>query len=393
MLHAFDITNPNLPQLKWRAGCPNQANDTGCTAGYENIGQTWSTPAVALVRGFHVDNPLVIVGGGYDGCEDADISTPACSSPKGSSVYVIDADNGALIKAFGAGGTGTIARSVAGDITLVDRDFDGYVDHGYFADVGGGLYRIDFSDPLTLATRPPLAWTLTKLAQTGAGGGRKFLFAPAALAAAGRVFLTIGSGDRERPLITNYPYVEQIQNRAYMFMDTFATTGLAVNLDDPLQMDNLTVNTLCSRTLSPSASGWFFDLNSGRGEQTVTASTIFGGLVFFSTNRPDPVSANACGSNLGEARGYAVNLLNASGAADTLSLCGGERAAVFAGGGLPPSPVTGTVPVGPDRKPMTVMIGGVNRGGGVSTPIGAQRVQPVITQTRSRVYWYVETDK
>ena len=124
---------------------------------------------------------------------------------------------------FGSGGTGSIARSVAGDVTLVDRDFDGYVDHGYFADVGGALYRIDFSDPATPATRPPTEWTLTKLAQTAAG--RKFLFAPA-LPAAGRVFLTIGSGDRERPLVTNYPYVEQVQNRAYMFMDTFATTGL-----------------------------------------------------------------------------------------------------------------------------------------------------------------------
>jgi type IV pilus assembly protein PilY1 len=392
MLYSFDITIPDAPQLKWRVGCPNLANDTGCTGGYDNIGQTWSTPAVALVRGFHPDNPLVIVGGGYDACEDADISTPACTNPKGSSVYVINADNGALVKSFGSGGTGSIARSVAGDVTLVDRDFDGYVDHGYFADVGGALYRIDFSDPATLATRPPTEWTLTKLAQT-AGAGRKFLFAPGALPAAGRVFLTIGSGDRERPLATNYPYVEQVQNRAYMFMDTFATTGLPVDLDNTSQMDNFTGTTLCTQAMSANSNGWFFDLNSGRGEQTVTASTIFGGLAFFSTNRPTPASVNACGGNLGEARGYAVNLLNASGAADTLSLCGGDRAAVFAGGGLPPSPVTGTVPVGPDRKPMTVMIGGVNRGGGVSTPIGAQRVRPAITQTRSRIYWYVESDK
>jgi type IV pilus assembly protein PilY1 len=392
MLYSFDVTRPEEPQLKWRVGCPNPANDTGCTGGYENIGQTWSTPAVALVRGFDLDNPLIIVGGGYDACEDADIATPVCTSPKGSSVYVINADNGALVKAFGSGGTGSIARSVAADITLVDRDFDGYVDHGYFADVGGALYRIDFVHPTTLATRSPAEWTLTKLAQT-TGGGRKFLFAPAALAAAGRVFLTIGSGDRERPLVTNYPYVEQVQNRAYMFMDRFATTGLPVNLDDPLQMNNFTSNTLCGQTLSPNSNGWFFDLNAGRGEQTVTSSTIFGGLVFFSTNHPTPVAVDSCGSNLGKAHGYAVNLLNASGAANTESLCGGDRAAVFAGGGLPPSPVTGTVPVGPDRKPMTVMIGGVNRGGGVSTPIGAQRVRPAITQTRSRVYWYSETDK
>ncbi len=392
MLYGFDVTNPALPSLKWRAGCPNLTNDTGCTGGFENIGQTWSTPSAALVRGFHGTEPVLILGGGYDACEDADNSTPSCSSPKGSNVYVMNADTGALIKTFGSGGTGAIGRSVAGDITLVDRDFDGYVDHGYFADMGGGLYRIDFVDPATLAPLASADWTLTRLAQTS-GAGRKFLFAPAALAAAGRVLLTIGSGDRERPLAANYPYVEAVQNRAYMFIDTFTTTGLPVNLDDPTKMDDFTTNTICGQTRSVGSNGWFLDLRAGRGEQTVTASTIFGGLAFFSTNRPLPAAANACSSNLGEARGYAVNILNASGAADTLALCGGARSGVFVGGGLPPSPVTGTVPVGPNGIPVTVMIGGVNRGGGVSTPIGAQRVTPVITQRRSRVYWYVDVDK
>jgi type IV pilus assembly protein PilY1 len=392
MIYAFDITNPDVPQLKWRAGCPNQADDTGCTGGYENIGQTWSTPAVALVRGFHADDPLIVVGGGYDACEDADSVTTACASPKGSNVYVINASTGGLVKTFGTGGTGAIGRSVVGDVTLIDRDFDGYADHGYFADSGGGLYRIDFVDPGTLAIKAPADWTVTKLAQTSAAG-RKFLFAPAALPAAGKVYLTIASGDRERPLAANYPYLGPVQNRAYMFIDTFATTGLPINLDDPAKMDDFTTNTVCAQAASVGSNGWFFDLNGGRGEQAVTASTIFGGLVFFSTNRPVPPSVNACSNNLGEARGYAVNLLNASGAADTLSLCGGGRSQIFAGGGLPPSPVTGTVPVSPSGRPVTVMIGGVNRGGGISTPIGAQRVRPVVTQKRARVYWYVDTDK
>jgi hypothetical protein len=39
------------------------------------------------------------------------------------------------------------------------------------------------------------------------------------------------------------------------------------------------------------------------------------------------------------------------------------------------------------------MIGGVQRGGGVSTSIGAQRVAPTITQRRARLYWYNDTDK
>jgi hypothetical protein len=53
--------------------------------------------------------------------------------------------------------------------------------------------------------------------------------------------------------------------------------------------------------------------------------------------------------------------------------------------------VTGTVPV--DGKPVTVMIGGINREGGASSPIGAQKVKPTIAQIRSRIYWYRQGDK
>jgi type IV pilus assembly protein PilY1 len=216
--------------------------------------------------------------------------------------------------------------------------------------------------------------------------------------------LSLASGDRERPLITNYPYPATagagVLNRAYMLVDTFTTTGLPVNMDDNTVMQDFSAGSTCT-TPSAEASGkkgWFINLNAAGanptdnvGEQGATSSTIFAGLVFFSTNRPVPTPPGACAQNLGEARGYVLNLLNASGAADTLAICGSGRSQTFAGGGLPPSPVTGTVPV--DGKPVTVMIGGVQRGGGVSTSIGAQRVTPAVTQRRSRPYWYSEGDK
>jgi type IV pilus assembly protein PilY1 len=399
MIYAFDASNPASPALKWRQGCPVNLsagvtpNDTGCTSGFGQIGQTWSFPNVALLAGYSSGaQPVVITGGGYDPCEDEDTAAPTCTSPKGRAVYVIDAGTGALIRAFTTG----IDRSVASDVTLLDRNFDGKPDHGYFADTGGGLYRLDFVDPLNPATaRAPADWTATKIAQVAAGSGRKFLFAPAALPAAGKVFLSIGSGDRERPLITNYPYTTGgvgIQNRFYMFMDTFPTSSAPVNLDGST-MEDRTKDTvsICSEQPAAGKNGWFIDLNTGRGEQTVTSSTIFGGLVFFSTNRPMPTPVGSCSANLGEARGYAVNLLNASGAVGTEALCGGTRSNFFVGGGLPPSPVTGTVPV--DGNPVTVMIGGVQRSGAPSTPIGAQRVTPVITQKRSRVFWYTDGDQ
>ncbi len=388
VLYAFDVTNPNAPTLKWRQGCPNAGNDTDCTTGFSDIGQTWSFPNIAFVKSFNSgNNPVVVVGGGYDACDDNDISTPACSVAgiKGKKVYIINADTGALIKSFDTD------RSVASDVTLVDRDFDGFVDHGYVADTGGNIYRIDFVNPTTMAPLGSSAdWTITKIARTNViPAGRKFLFSPAVLPAKDRVYLTIGAGDRERPLQSNYPYVEDVKNRFYMYIDNFASAGV-VDLDGGLLTD-YTSGSACDATLAGSAKGWRIDLNSGQGEQTVTSSVIFGGLVFFSTNRPIPPVPGTCGGSLGEARGYAVNLLNASGAVGTSGLCGAARSGIFTGGGLPPSPVTGVVPIG--GNPVSIMIGGIDRSGGTSSPIGSQKVKPTITQKRSRVYWYSHGDK
>ena len=59
MIYAFDASNPASPIFKWKAGCPNLSNDTGCADGVgshasqmSSIGQTWSTPIVAYVKGY-----------------------------------------------------------------------------------------------------------------------------------------------------------------------------------------------------------------------------------------------------------------------------------------------------------------------------------------------------
>ena len=415
MLYAFDVTVPTAPLLKWRVGCTNASlsdtasciNNAGAAStDFQQMGQSWSTPTVARIKGYSTDpnRPVVIIGAGYDTCDDQD-ATPntACSATgytrRGNRVFVIDADTGSRLASF------TTDGSVPADVTVIDRDFDGMVDHAYVADTTGGVYRIDFVDPASPGTvRAPGAWTITKIGQTLAADGRKFLFSPAALPGNAKVYLSVTSGDRERPLITNYPYPVTagagVLNRAYMLIDNFATTGLPVPMDDTTVMEDYSAGSTCSTASAESLGrkGWFINLNAAAstatgnvGEQGVTSSTIFAGLIFFSTNRPVPTPAGACAQNLGEARGYALNLFNASGAADTLNICGGTRSATFVGGGLPPSPVTGTVPV--DGQPVTVMIGGVQRSGGASTSIGAQRVTPTITQRRTRLYWYNDGDK
>ncbi|HUP29611.1 MAG TPA: PilC/PilY family type IV pilus protein [Usitatibacter sp.] len=390
MIYAFDISRTGDPTFKWAKGCPDIVGDSGCTASMSDIGLTWSVPNAAFIRGYASGtDPVLIVGGGYDLCEDADVAVTACTTiSKGHKVYVLNADTGVVIASFDTEG------SVPSDVTLIDRDFDGKVDHGYVVDTRGNLYRIDFVDPVTLTSRTSGAWTITKIAQTTTGN-RKFLFGPAALSTGPITYLSFGSGDRERPLIKNYPYVTPIQNRFYMFTDKFQTTGLPVDLDGS-NMTNNSNDTGCSDQFDTSKSGWFMDLKAGTGEQTVTSSVIFGGTVFFSTNRPISTADNSCATNLGEARGYAVNLLNASGVIGTGQLCGGSRSGIFTGGGLPPSPVVGTVPVRqPDGsdKPISVLIGGINLDTGTGSPIGAQEPPVPIKQIRSRVYWYKHGDK
>lgn len=388
MMYGFDVTSPTNPVLLWAKGCPSEGTNSGCSGGFSDIGQTWSTASVGFIKGHSATDPVVIVGGGYDTCLDTDVAVTTCTgSASGRRVYILNAKDGSIIRDF------QTDAPVPADVTLIDRNFDAGVDAIYIADALGGLYRIDVSSPDDLVLPlAPGSWKITKIAETKTGN-RKFLFGPAAVAIGSKVYLAVGSGDRERPLDKNYPYLTPIKNRFYMFIDDF--TGSVIDLDGTA-MDNFTSVTDCSSVIAAGKRGWFMDLEAGRGEQTVTSAVIFGGTVFFSTNRPTAAVPGSCGTNLGEARGYAVNLLNAAGVIGSAQLCGGERSGVFTGGGIPPSPVVGIVPVklpGGQVKPVNVLIGGINLDTGTGSPIGAQEPKVPIQRIRTRVYWYPHGDR
>jgi type IV pilus assembly protein PilY1 len=388
MIYGLDVTNPNSPALKWKFGCPNLADDSGCTSGANEIGQTWSLPNVARIKGFSESTPVIVVGGGYDSCEDADTISPACTGAKGRAVYVLNADTGAVLRTF------TTLRSVAADVSLVDVDFDGFVDYGNAADTGGNIYRIDFVTPPNPAETNAYSvlakddWKFNRVAFTE-GDGRKFLFGPALLNAGGQIYVALGSGDREHPLRTNYPFTSVV-NRFYVYLDNLNASA-ANDLDDATLFEDFTSTTTCSTTkVLPGSSkkGWFMNLDQyGKGEQSVTQAVIISGLVIFSTNRPLEPKPGSCESLLGEARGYQINLFNASGAFGSPSAnCGLSRSSTFVGGGLPPSPVIGTAQVG--DQTLTFVIGGP----GV-TPISPKEAPKLIKQKRKRMYWHSSGDK
>ncbi|CAK0760934.1 hypothetical protein CCP4SC76_3410001 [Gammaproteobacteria bacterium] len=99
----------------------------------------------------------------------------------------------------------------------------------------------------------------------------------------------------------------------------------------------------------------------------------------------------ACTTNLGEARGYAMNVTNASGVIGATGLCNGTRSDTFIGGGLPPSPVVAHVSI--DGKVETVLISATSiSAGGCRGPLCAQKLDPKITSKRKIVYWQTGSD-
>jgi type IV pilus assembly protein PilY1 len=137
-------------------------------------------------------------------------------------------------------------------------------------------------------------------------------------------------------------------------------------------------------TYDGTRSGFFITFATG--EKSVNASVTTRGTTFFGTNKPTPPSTNSCRSNLGEAKGYALNPFE-----------GTFDATVFDGGGLPPTPTVGivtiNVPAIGDKPATTVQkafcVGcGGGPDGDSTSALGAQDINKAVPKNLRRTYWY-----
>jgi type IV pilus assembly protein PilY1 len=359
-LYALDVTNPTAPKFLWKL--------TPSSPGMGALGQTWSEPKAIRVKGR--SQPVLIFGGGYDASvEDGAGGTVTM----GNAVYVVDAFDGSLVKAFtslsGGAAAGSIGRSVTADISVVDTDFDGKIDRAYAVDLGGQVYRIDFESE---AGNDPPQWSIYKLADLGGGTstGRKFFFAPDVIVSKNFTALLFGSGDREKPLLT------ATQDHFFQIFDRRMVKGA------PSSVSPTTWSDLSAMGTSSSTAGAGCYMALEQGEKVVNAAASIAGSSFFGTNRPTPPSASSttCSANLGIAKSYAMPLF-----------CVASAGSVLAGGGLPPSPVAGVVTV--DRGDgssvqVPFVIGAPNP---KNSCIEGARVRLNVDAPRKRRYWYHES--
>lgn len=387
-VYAFEVADdaPEKVELKWKRGCDASG---GCSAGLEKIGQTWSAPKVLKAKGYEGGaKPLLIMGGGYDACEDTDngIANHSCTSPaKGSEIYVLDADSGTVIPTS----ISLDGRGVVADMFVVTDTTTGYAALAYAVDLGGNIWRVN------IGSAAPADWTATQVASLGCdttapcAANRKFQFAADVVLDNGKYLLMVGSGDREKPL-TGYKAAYEVKNYFFMVMDDPSDPGW---LDS--EKDNCEgTAVICLKSLftvsntgdSPTPAtvaehkGWYLELNPH--EQVVTSAITIFGTTNFSTHTPAVYKTGECSANLGTARVYNVSYATAGGVYGETN-----RSSEIAGGGLAPSPVAGMVTLDGSTEAVPFCIGcdpqSALQGSDPPPP-------PPLNQPKSRVYWQVE---
>jgi type IV pilus assembly protein PilY1 len=384
LVYAIDVTDPVNPRYLWKRS----------NADVAELGQTWSQPRVMQAKGY--GSPLVVMGAGYDPAEDSDPSPGVDTMGRG--IVAFDAISGALVwsalpNCSGVSGaclaSTALTRAIPSDITVLDRNGDGYVERLYVGDVGGNLWRVDLE---TAAGNAPANWTLNKLAALGGAANtndaRKFFYAPDVVSTATYDAVMAGTGDREHPLYSasNTPGTAyNVVNRLYMVKDT-NLAGMPPGWT-PITESNLTdLGTNSGGTM-----GFYITL-SNPGEKAVNAPLTVSGYTTIGTNTPAVPKAGMCYPNLGVARSYSFSFLTGAGQNP-------QRSIILDGGGFPPSPVFGMVSLGSgsNTSVVPVLLGGGNQGGvgggDGKSALGVQKVSIAGVGKRKRVYWYSESDK
>jgi type IV pilus assembly protein PilY1 len=218
--YALDLKDMNDPKLKFHIN-PDAAT-SGSPLSY--MGQSWSKPKIAWVNWNGVRKLVMFVGGGYDAGYESDTYNQV--NGVGAGVYMFSADGedaGSLLWWASSNASQTsdsdetedvialrdenLKYSVVSEIKTADRDNDGLVDHLYFGDLGGQVFRIDLNNNAsTIGAFATRSTRILNMHNTTAGYSPRFYAAPSFAifkdTVSGKLFaaISIGSGNLSHPL-------------------------------------------------------------------------------------------------------------------------------------------------------------------------------------------------
>lgn len=247
--------------------------------GFSRLGQVWSEPTVAKIRvkkdtNKYESKDVVIVAGGYDMCYENpsfklktsgdNTSCDKKTQAEGNAVYILDANDGSIISSISGSDTGThhtkvdsMKHSVVAGVTALDRDDDGNVDHLYYADLGGSVYRVDLNAGAANASLVKRVVRVLKASSDDQTVPYRFYERPIVsfyTSPYQEIFasVTVASGDRSTPL----SMLRNTTNPNYLFnlFDyDIAQPGIFGYTDGELTVKDKTANDLVSLPFNQNA--------------------------------------------------------------------------------------------------------------------------------------------
>ena len=366
--YALNVTQRSAPTLKWTI-----KGGAGGTAGFAELGQTWSSTTLAKIKFNGTDKVVLIFGGGYDTAQD---SNPlAQDDTVGRAIYMVDAETGAKIWEAGpsdSAGTPNLVltdmtNSIPSDVTVIDTNFDGYKDRMYVGDMRGQVWRFDIdNDNNSGASNLVTGGVIATLGDDTAAGNRRFYYAPDVSLSTGRRFINIaiGSGYRSHPLDTAIHDAFFIIRDENVFAPALDGSGNPVYTAVPMgTLYDATANVAGQGTTATienantaivAGGGYYISMSmtdgSFVGEKVLARSLTFGGFTIFTTYTPlEAADGTACSPSQGQARAYLINVSDGtpvsddtvSGTGDGTSddgLVRSDRERDLVRGGIPPEP-------------------------------------------------------
>ncbi|WP_104492357.1 PilC/PilY family type IV pilus protein [Acinetobacter indicus] len=157
--YALDLTDISSPTIKFRVDptsstvytSAKKEDGTNITSySYSHLakmGQSWSKPVITNVQWEGKRRLVMFVGGGYDsGYETFNYDQ---TNGVGAGVFMFDANTGeplwSTYESVTKGDGANLKYSIVSQIKTIDRDGDGDVDHLYFGDLGGQVFRVDLN--------------------------------------------------------------------------------------------------------------------------------------------------------------------------------------------------------------------------------------------------------
>jgi hypothetical protein len=299
---ALDVSDPLAPRFLWEI--------SPSTAGYGEMGQTWSTPRMGKIKYGSGEKQVIFVGAGYDTRNDS-IPVPG-PDIQGRGVYVIDVLTGNQVWKYTHAENSEMTYCIPSDITRVDTNGDGYIDRFYVGDLGGRIWRFDIKNP------NPAGWSAKRIFQAD---GKIFYPPDVTLEKDSDVvlgdntrnyeMLFFGTGDREDPKnMTSVSKLYAIKDKNPASMLTEASL-VDVTQDHLQDADTSEEERKTLLDELKTASGWYISLAEHAGEKCLAEAVVFAGSVYYTTFTPvlGDVS-DVCFVGEGTARVYILNFKN-----------------------------------------------------------------------------------